>query len=60
MSRLRRLLAWLFGMSEAPSEYKAGETNGDLQCWIDAVLALSRGEDVSVWECARGGRGRVL
>lgn len=34
--------------------------DGDLQCWVDTLQSLYAGEDVSVWECAKGGRGRVI
>lgn len=34
--------------------------DGDIQCWLDALQSLYAGEDVSVWETAKGGRGRVI
>jgi hypothetical protein len=34
--------------------------DGDLQCWVDALQRLYAGEDVSVYETAKGGRGRVI
>ena len=34
--------------------------DGDLQYWVDALQALYAGEDVNVYETARGGRGRVI
>jgi hypothetical protein len=34
--------------------------DGDLQCWVDALQTLYAGEDVAVYECGKGGRGRVI
>lgn len=34
--------------------------DGDIQCWLDALQDLYAGQDVVMFETAKGGRGRVL
>lgn len=43
-----------FGTNTSP------EDAGDVQAWLDTLQSLRRGEDVSLWETSKNGRGQVI